>query len=576
MERSLEMLASLQRLLPFFSPYWLRAVEAGVCMLFTTILASPMPVLTIYIIDRVIANGQIHALNVICATLILTTLLGLGLGFLHRYLLLVFSRRVFFNMELKLFRSVLEAPVSFLLNRGPGYFSTRISDDVRQLNTLMAGTYIEGLSSLSLIAIALVIMFSLNSTLTSVILLVLPAFVWTNIRFGRRIQKYSAATQERKSQTNSMRIESLDSALAAKVFGGTRKEVLRLSGYLRREAESRLQRDATMVSAQLLQIFLYSISGLAVLWYGAYSIMEGLLTLGQFMAFHTLVAYVYGPVNQLSVLYVSFRQGIGILKRVVEMMETPLEKKVPQNKYRIRKGKVVYENIYFSYDKGLPVLNGIDLTLEPSQVTAVVGKIGSGKTTLAHLLVRFYEPTSGELRIDGVNANSYNLDHLRGVVGWVGQDASFFTGSIRENVAYGTSNATYHAIEQTLEEMDCMEFIQHFPAGIDTRIGSGGVQLSGGQKQCLALARAIIRNPQILILDEATSSLDSNTEQTVLRILKRATRDRTTLLIAHQSTSLVLADIIHVLSGGKIVEAGTYNELINQNGPFANFHQPYI
>ena len=537
-------------------------------MAMTTVLSLPMPLLTIYIVDHVIANGQMDALHVVCTALTLATVLGLGVGFLQRYLLLVFARRVFFDLEVRLFEKVHKLPLAFFRKHGSGYIATRVSDDVRQLGSLMVGAYIDGLSSLALLAVGLGIMFAIHPGLAAAALVVLPGFVWVNMHFGRKVRVQSDEVQERKGKTNARRLESLDAAHVARSFERSKLESRRMVGVLHQELDADLKRNVTVAVAGVLQMFLLSVGALLLLWYGASEIMSGRLTLGQFMAFNMLMAYVYGPMGELSGLYVNFQRGMGILRRVIEIMDSPSEPGRGIGARRINAGKLAFDEVRFAYEPRRPVLNGVNLTLEPGRIHAVVGPTGAGKTTLVNLLLRFYVPTSGRVLLDGQDLSTVDVQALRREVALVEQDLRLFSGTIRENIAYGKQGATETEVAAAAQEMNCMEFIERFPEGLDTRIGSAGVQLSGGQKQRVALARAIIRDPKILVLDEATSSLDARTEGLVQEALKRAAHGRTTMLIAHRLSTVSIADRVSVLVGGRIVEDGAFDELLKRNEHF--------
>ena len=563
----------LSRLLSFLKPYWLRALEAGICMVFTAVLALPMPLLSIYIIDHVIANGQMQVLHLVCGALALATVLGLGLSFLQRYLLLVFARKVFFDLEIRLFQKVHTLPIAFFKRHGSGYIATRISDDVRQLGSLMAGAYIEGLSSVVLLLVGLTMMMTIHPRLSVAVLVVLPGFVWVNIHFGRRVRAQSEKVQERKGVANATRLESLDAAQVARAFERGKLEARRLAGKLRQEVDIELRRNVTMTGAGVLQMLFYSAGGLFLLWYGAYEMMAGSLTLGQFVAFNMLMAYVYGPMGQLSGLYVGFQKGMGILRRVLEILDAPQEVGRGSREFTTPTGSVIFEAVRFGYDPHRPILNSVNLSLEPGRITAVVGPTGAGKTTLVNLLLRFYDPISGHILIDGEDISTFGVRALRRKIAFVEQELRFFSGTIRENIAYGKPGASQQDVEAAGEEMNCTEFVRQFPEGLETRIGSGGVQLSGGQKQRVALARAVIRDPKILVLDEATSSLDPRSERLIQDALKRAAAGRTTMLIAHRLSTVSMADRIFVLDGGRVVEKGTFPELWEQDGRFRAYYQ---
>lgn len=542
-------------------------------MVFTTILVLPMPLLSIYIIDQVISNRQVEVLHLVCAALSLATVLGLGLGFLQRYLLLVFARRVFFDLEVRLFEKVHALPIAFFKKHGSGYIATRVSDDVRQLGSLMAGAYMDGLSSLTLLAVGLGIMFAIHPGLSAAVLVVLPGFVWVNLHFGRKVREQSEEVQERKGIVNALRLESLDAAHVARAFERGRLETRRLAKVLHTEIDVELNRNVTMVGAGVLQILLFSVGGVFLLWYGAYEIMVGGLTLGQFVAFNTLMAYVYGPTGQLSDLYVNFQRGMGILRRVLDVLDMPAEGGRGIGARRVPAGELAFEEVRFGYVPHRPVLNGVNLTLEPGRIAAVVGPTGAGKTTLVNLLLRFYEPLSGRILLDGEDLSTFGVQALRRRVALVEQDLRLFSGTIWENIAYGKPGATEAEVEAAAEAMNCMEFVERFPAGLKARIGSGGVQLSGGQKQRVALARAVVRDPKVLVLDEATSSLDARSEGLVQEALKRASEGRMTLVIAHRISTVSIADKIFVLASGRIVEEGTLEELLERDGHFNEYYQ---
>ena len=560
-------------LLAFLRPYWLRGLEAGICMAITTALSLPLPLLTIYIVDHVIATGHVEALHVVCAALALATVLGLGVGFLQGYLLLVFARRVFFDLEVRLFKKVHSLPIAFFKKHGSGYIATRVSDDVRQLGSLMAGAYIDGLSSLALLVVGLGIMFAIHPGLAAAVLVVLPGFVWVNLHFGHKVGVQSDEVQERRGITNAARLESLDAAHVARAFERGRLETRRLAGVLHEEVDADLKRNVTVAVAGVLQMFVLSVGALLLLWYGAFEIMSGRLTLGQFMAFNMLMAYVYGPMGELSGLYVNFQRGMGILRRVIEIMDSAPEPGRRIGARRIHAGELVFEEVFFGYQPRRPVLNGVNLTLEPGRIHAVVGPTGAGKTSLVNLLLRFYVPTSGRILLNGQDLSIVDVQALRREFALVEQDVRVLSGTIEENIAYGKQGATDAEVRAAAEAMNCMEFVERFPDGLGTRIGSAGVQLSGGQKQRVALARAVVRDPSILLLDEATSSLDARTEGLVQEALKRAAHGRTTLLIAHRLSTVSIADRVSVLVGGRIVEEGALDELLERNGHFKAYFQ---
>ena len=560
----------LLRLFPILRPYWLRALEAACCTLFGTALALPMPLLSIYVIDQIVATRTIHSLHVLCAGLSVVTVAGLGLGFLQRYLLLVFSRRVFFDLEILLFKKVQTLPLRILNKFGSGYIATRISDDVRQLGSLMAGTYIELVSNLALLTAGVAIMILINSKLALVVLVVLPLFVFVNLRFAHLMRIRSEVVQEKKGLANEARFEAIEGAHVARAFGRGKIETKKILGEIKRELNASLERDVTVVASHALNSGLYSMGSLLLVWYGAYEITQQRLSVGQFIAFNTLLAYVYGPIAQFSSVYVTLGQGLGVLRRVIAFMDLDSEPTAGLPADNLPCGPLYFENVQFEYELGSPVLKSLNLRLEPGTITAIVGSTGSGKTTLINLILRFYEPKAGRVALDGVDIRDFDIRRFRQIVGLVSQNTLLFSGTIRDNIAYGLSGASTNEVWDAADAMNCTEFLTRFPLGLETRIGTGGVQLSGGQKQRVALARAVIRNPKILVLDEATSSLDQGSEKTVQDALKKAAQGRTTLLIDHHLPTIMMADHIAVLENGCIVEEGSLDVLLKRDtGYFA-------
>jgi ABC-type multidrug transport system fused ATPase/permease subunit len=552
-------------------------VEAGICMVLSTAMVLPASLLPIYVVDTVIGDGHTEALHIVCIVLAAVTLLGLCVGFIQRYLLILFTRRVFFALETGLFGKVHSLPISFFRQHGSGYISSRIRDDVRQLGSLMAGTYVEGLSGLSLLLAALIVMFLIHPFLASMVVVIVPALVVVNIYFGRLLRRLSQDVQECEGLTNAVRLESLEAVPAARAFGRAKAETIRLARVLHREADARLRADIAVNQAVVSHLLLYGMGGLLLLWVGSSEIIAGRLSLGQFVTFNALMTQAYGPAAQLSGLYVGVQRGLGVLKRIAEIIDAPPEASGEAGTASTRTARLRFENVCFSYGSA-PVLRNLNLTLNPGEITAVVGPTGAGKTTIAYLLLRYCSPHSGAILLGAENIANTDIRSYRSQLGWVDQELRFFSGTIRENIAYGCHRASSSEIERAAEEMNCMGFIEDFPQGLDTRIGVGGIQLSGGQKQRLALARATVRDPTVLILDEATSSLDSASESLVHNALIKASAGRTTLLIAHNAATISIATHVAVLVGGSIIEEGTPEELHRESGYFgrlcAKQHSP--
>ena len=426
--------AELARLLlNLFRPYWLRFAEALLCMIFAAILAMPMPIVSIFIIDQIVINQQPQILHLICMGLLIIILMSIILNFLQKYLLLVFSRRIFFDLELRLFKAVMEFPMSYFNKASPRYIATRISEDVRQLRTLMAETYIEGLNSIVLLLIGSVIMLTIDPFLTLLVLLFTPIILISNVYLGRRIYTYSDRVQEYRGVTNSRRIESLNSLPVIRAFDRGHIETIKIAQALHRELDVKLSRDMYILSAGVLQGINYTLGSLLVLWLGGYKIISNEISIGQFLAFNALMSYVYNPISQLSAIYVNVQKGLGVLNRIYNLLMEPRETRRGRMK-RVLKGHVVFKDLHFGYRPDLKVLDGINFCLEPGKITCITGSTGSGKSTVIKLLLRYYDHNSGQILIDGYEISQFDVQGLRGDIGYVEQDVRLVSGTIRSRL----------------------------------------------------------------------------------------------------------------------------------------------
>jgi ABC-type multidrug transport system fused ATPase/permease subunit len=312
---------------------------------------------------------------------------------------------------------------------------------------------------------------------------------------------------------------------------------------------------------------------LLVLWFGARMIQSGDLTAGELTTFALLTAFIGGAVGTLGDLYARLQRTVGASERIVEILgeeaEIQIEEDVPQLDLE---GSLCFEDVHFSYPtrSDVPVLRGISFSMDPGKRFALVGPSGAGKSTVIRLLMRYFEPQQGQIKVDGQSIDHYNVRAFRREVGIVPQEVILFGGSIRENIAYGHSEASDEAIREAAQQANALEFIERFPEGLDTMVGERGVQLSGGQKQRVAIARAILKNPKILILDEATSSLDSESEKLVQDALDKLMMNRTTIMIAHRLSTVRQADRILVMQEGQIVEEGRHEDLSRNEGLYQN------
>jgi subfamily B ATP-binding cassette protein MsbA len=386
------------------------------------------------------------------------------------------------------------------------------------------------------------------------------------VYLGRKIRQAATVVQDRLAEASAVVDESIGNIRIVKSFAREAYEITLFAAKVEETFVAAMRR--VKISAILAPMigFMAFISITITLWFGGYEVIQGYLSPGGLVAFLIYTMLVAGPIAAFSGLYGQFQVALGATERLFELIDLQPEIADSPHAYPLPTiiGRVRFEHVGFEYDSSLPVLHQVSLDINPGQVVALVGPSGAGKTTLVNLIPRFYDVTSGCITIDGHDIRQVTLLSLRDQIGIVPQETAMFSDTIRENIRYGKLDATQAEIEVAAQAANAHEFIVKMPLGYETRVGERGIKLSGGQRQRIAIARAILKDPRILILDEATSSLDSESEQLVQEALERLMKSRTTFVIAHRLSTITNADWILVLEGGKIVEQGVHADLVNR------------
>jgi ABC-type multidrug transport system fused ATPase/permease subunit len=402
-----------------------------------------------------------------------------------------------------------------------------------------------------------------------------PVLVIAAIVFGKFIRKISKKSQDELASTNIIVEETFQSIQAVKSFTNEAYEVNRYTSSLNRVIEAALK-AATMRGAFVSFVIFALFGGIVgVVWYGAALVAQGDMILADLLTFIFYTAFIGGSVGGLGDIYAQLQKTIGSSDRILEILEDPSEIDLTNQKSTkaLDFGTISIEDLHFSYPSrpSVEILKGISIDIEPGQKIAIVGTSGTGKSTLAQLMMRFYEPNAGHIKLNGQNIQEYSVSDWRGMLALVPQEVLLFGGTIRENIAYGKPGSSQAEIEHAAEQAFAKEFIESFPEKWDTLVGERGVKLSGGQRQRIAIARAILRNPKFLILDEATSALDSESEKWVQSALEELMKNRTSLIIAHRLSTIRTADQIIVMEEGKILERGNHDKLMKiKNGVYRN------
>jgi ABC transporter fused permease/ATP-binding protein len=489
-------------------------------------------------------------------------------SFLRVYLFTYVGEHALADMRKDVYQKMIMMPMDFFAQRRVGELSSRITADLSQIQDAVTGMLAEILRGILVLIIGMGLIFALSPALAGVMLSVVPVIVVIGVVFGKRIRKLSRSTQDQLADSNTIVQETLQGISNVKSFTNEWYEIGRYTRSLQQAVKQAVNNGrfrGLFVSFMLMSIFGTII---LVVWYGTTLVQHGGLTFGGLTAFVVYTAFVGGSMAGFADLYSQLQKTLGATQRVREILRDPTEPVAvadePVEEKNKLQGAVTFDRIAFSYPsrKEVHILKEVSITAAPGEQIAIVGPSGAGKSTIAALLLRFYHPDNGNLLFDGKPANSIPLSQLRKQMALVPQDVLLFGGTIRENIAYGKPGATQADIEEAARKANAHDFISSFPEGYDTVVGERGIKLSGGQRQRIAIARAILKDPVILVLDEATSSLDSASESVVQEALDNLMKNRTSFVIAHRLSTIRNADKIIVLDKGHVVESGTHQELL--------------
>ena len=545
-----------------------------VFLLFTGATALAFPKLMGMLVDCVKNKNNAEA-NTIALSLVGILLFQSLFSFFRLSLFVNFTENTLANLRLALYSNLIKLPMSFFSQKRVGELNSRIGSDITQIQDTLTSTIAEFLRQFILIIGGVILLATQSLKLTLMMLTVVPLVAVAAVLFGRFIRKYSKNVQDQVAESQVIVEETLQGISNVKAFANEWYEIARYKGKINEIVKIAIKGGQYRGYFASFIIFCLFGAIVAVVWYGVTLSINGEMTVGQLISFVLYSTFVGASFGGIAELYAQIQKAVGATERVFELLEETPEnikstKSVSTEKI---KGNVTFKNVAFSYPsrKEIQVLKDVSFSANFGQKIAIVGPSGAGKSTIASLLLRFYDIESGQILIDNKNIYEYDLENLRGNMSIVPQDVILFGGSIRENIAYGKPAATEEEIVKAAKQANALDFVNGFPEKFETLVGERGIKLSGGQRQRIAIARALLKNPSILILDEATSSLDSESEKLVQEALETLMEGRTSIIIAHRLSTIRNADAILVLNEGKIAEQGTHKELLEiENGVYKN------
>jgi subfamily B ATP-binding cassette protein MsbA len=572
----------LGRLLPRIRPYLWRLLAAFVCLLASASIALAFPQFVRRLLDAAFISADPGLLNRIAVGLLILFAIQAVLNFIQVYLLTSTSELVIARLREDLFAHLVRLSPGFFTERRTGELTSRLSADTTVLQTVLSYNLSEFARQTLFLIGGILLLTLTDSRLTATTLAVVPLVVGAAFVFGRALRRASTGVQDRIAEANGTADEAFSQIRTVQSYTAEAEEVRRYGSHLHQVIDAALRR--ARIRGTFFGILTFCGFGgvVAVLWQGGRQVLAGSLTAGALVSFLLYALYVAGAVGSLASLFGAYQEAVGAARRVFDLLEAESSVKDPIKPLHLARplrGEIVMDDVAFHYNPALPeVLHGVSLRINAGEVVALVGPSGAGKTTIASLLPRFWDVTGGRITFDGIDIRDLSLKELRAAIGIVPQEPTLFSGTIRENIAYAGidddgSRPTEEAIQAAAKAAHAVEFIDRLPEGFDTRVGERGVKLSGGQRQRIAIARVFLKDPALVILDEATSSLDSESERLVEKAMEDLLRARSTLIIAHRLSTVLRADRLVVIDRGMIVEEGRHQELLASEGVYSRLYR---
>ena len=565
-----------RRLLGYLRPYRGKLALALVCMVLVSLTTLALPwILGRELIDRVILGKNVFLLNLIAIALVILVAVKGLFSYGQTYLMSFVGYRLITDLRNQIYQHLQQLSLSFYKRKRTGEIMSRVVTDVNVLQEIVVESVAKMILNLLIIAGVLGFIFYIHWKLSLCVLAVIPLLALTVRRFGSRIKKFSTLVQVKIADISSLLQETIAGIEVVKSFATEEEEVRKFQQENIRNFRLAMRRTRVVALLSPLVEIITTIGLSAILWYGAREVITGGLTTGKLIAFLGYVSLVTHPLNQLGKTYSLYQRALASAERIFEILDTEPEIKELPGAIQLPpiEGHIRFKDVSFGYNSKELILENISLEIKPGESVALVGPSGVGKSTLVSLIPRFYDSTSGVVSIDGYDVKKVKLASLRQQISIVPQETILFNGTIGDNIAYGRPEATDEEIAEAAKRSNADRFIESLSQGYDTEVGERGVKVSGGERQRIAIARAILRNPRILILDEATSAVDSETELLIQQALRRLMKDRSTLIIAHRLSTIQNVNKVVVLSKRRIEDIGSHEELLAQRGFYTKLYK---